>query len=186
MDALPLVCNKRELAEKLSLSVPTIDALLSRHGDEFPVRQRGSNGIPWEFDLPDVIAFLRHKDEDETRAIAERRQAFEQFRLPLDDLASPEAEGLSPQQRNALSLARMREHELALAVGQVVRASEVEDSYRTLFRTLGRAFDTLPGQLARKFGLPDAVARAVREWLDEQRRQIVRTATDDLLTGTHG
>ena len=175
-----LVCNKLELAERLKCSRPTLDALLRRYPD-FPVEQRGATGSAWQFKLVDVFAFLKAKKEEAVRAGAERASLFEQFRLPLDDLASPEAEGLSPQQRAALALARQREHDLALAAGQVVLAHEVAASDRTAWRNLGRFLDGLPAQLARFHNLPDAVVRSMRAQIDEERRKFVRETTADLL-----
>jgi len=187
-----LVCNKVELAEHLKCSLPTLDALLRRYGDDFPVRRKGSNGIAWEFVLADVIAFLKAEREAEQHAADERAQLFEQFRLPLDELAAPEAEGMTPQQRASLALARQREHELALQTGQVVLASEMVEADRRMWKSLGRFLDSLPNQLARLHNLPDPVVRSMRAMIDEQRRLLVRELGGELLAeaqrrdGTHG
>lgn len=179
MNVESLVCNKAELAERLKCSLPTLDAWL-RGDPDFPVKQRGSNGVAWQFVLTDVIAYLRRQDEEAQRAIDERKSLFEQFRLPLDEIASPEAEGLTPQQRAALALARQREHDLALAAGQVVMASDMREAYRRVFRAFGRFFDGMPAQLGRMHNLPDPVVRSIRAQVDEQRRNLVRDLGDEL------
>lgn len=176
----PLILNKIELAEQLRCSRPTLDALMRRFPD-FPVYRRGATGITWGFVLADVFAFLKAQKDAAARADAERAALFEQFRLPLDDLAAPEAEGLSPQQRAALALARKREHDLALAAGQVVLASEVASADRFAWRNLGRFLDGMPAQLARFHNLPDPVVRSMRAMIDEERRKFVRDTAADLL-----
>jgi phage terminase Nu1 subunit (DNA packaging protein) len=175
-----LIVNKRELAFRvLECSLPTVDALLARYPD-FPVRKRGSNGIEWEFLPQDVVGFLQRKRREDEQAGADRNQLFEQFKLPIDELAGEEAEGLSPNQRAALAQARLREHELALKSGMVIPASEVRQQYASLLRSVAKFLDTLPNQLGRAHGLPEPVIRAMRQSIDEQRRNFVRDLDTEL------
>jgi phage terminase Nu1 subunit (DNA packaging protein) len=174
----PLICNKRELAFKvLHCSLPTVDALLERYSD-FPVKTRGSNGVPWEFVAADCVEFLQRKKTEETAASeaqsAERLGFFEQFKLPIDDVAGEEAAKLTPAQRAQMAQARLREQELGVKTGQLVPVGDVRRQYADLFRSIGQFLDTLPGQLGRAHGLPETVIRAMRQSIDEQRRNFVR------------
>lgn len=64
------ILNKRELAHRLGISVPTLDQLLLRNPD-FPVLTRGGNGRQWQFDGDAVAAFTEAK---RLAAEAEREQ----------------------------------------------------------------------------------------------------------------
>lgn len=190
-----LIVNKRELAFRvLECSLPTVDALLERYAD-FPVQRRGSNGIEWEFVAADVVEFLQRKRREDEAAGAQRSQLFEQFKLPIDELAGPDdATAITPNQRAALAQARLREHELALKAGLVVPTSEARQQYQVLLQQLGKFLDTLPQQLGRQHALPEMVVQSMRRSLDEQRRSFVaefaaeleHADTLDLRDGTRG
>jgi phage terminase Nu1 subunit (DNA packaging protein) len=173
MAAAELIVNKRELAFRvLECSLPTVDALLERYPD-FPVQRRGSNGIEWEFVAADAVAFLQKKRREDEAAGAQRSQLFEQFKLPIDELAGPDDAAITPNQRAALAQARLREHDLALKAGLVVPTAEARQQYQALLQRLGKFLDTLPQQLARQHALPEMVVQSMRRQLDEQRRAFV-------------
>lgn len=174
-----LIVNKRELAKILECSLPTLDNLIDRYSD-FPVLQRGSNGIEFQFGAAAVIEFLRAKTEEEAHAADERRSLFEQFKLPIDEVAGGEGADLAPAQRAQMALARSREHELALKVGMVLPRSDHRQACDLLVRGVGQFLDQLPTQLARFHNLPEAVVRSMRSMIDEQRRAFVAQFTDEL------
>jgi phage terminase Nu1 subunit (DNA packaging protein) len=176
-----LTVNKRELAKILECSLPTLDKLIDRYAD-LPIEARGSNGVEWQFDPAKVVAFLKAKDAEEAHAADERRSLFEQFKLPIDEVAAAgEDAGLSPAQRAQMALARSREHELALKVGMVVPRSDSRQAFDQVIRGLGRFLDTLPTTLQRFHNLPDAVVRSIRAQIDEQRRLFVAEFRGELL-----
>jgi len=51
---------KIELCAALGWSRPKLDRVLARHPD-FPVRTRGTQRGGWQFDLPEVIAYLEQQ-----------------------------------------------------------------------------------------------------------------------------
>lgn len=165
--------NKRELARILRCSLPTVDAMMGRYQD-FPVEQAGTVGRPYLFDAEAVVEFLKRKREEEAAEEAKRGSFFEQFSLPIDEVAPEGAAQLSPSQRAQLAQARIREQDLAIKAGFLVQTSEVRRCIMQLLTSLGRMLDALPDQVARAHNLPDATARAMRSTIDEHRRRCVR------------
>lgn len=167
--------NKRELAAHiLQCSVPTLDSLLLRYGDEFPVVERGSNGVEWKFDGDEVRAFLKRKKQEAAAVSAEKAAYFAQFELGIDSIVDEKAKELTPQQRAQLASARMKERDLALQAGLLVETSEVRRCLTMFLTRLGQSLDNLPGQLARTHNLPEAVTRQLRMGIDEARRNAHR------------
>lgn len=165
--------NKQELARRiLRCSLPTLDALLERYPD-FPVEQKGSNGVAWQFDAEKVTEFLQSRRELEAREAEAKQDVFRQFSLPIDEIAPEEAKGLSPRQRAELARARLLERKEAIETGRLVLADAVAGSLQRALAVLGRQLDSLPGQLGRAHGLPDEVVRAARATLEEWRRNLV-------------
>lgn len=72
------VLNKRELAHRLRVSVPTLDQMLLRH-PAFPVLVRGGPGREWQFDGEAAAAFveaMRQAAEAERQARAAQLRAL--------------------------------------------------------------------------------------------------------------
>ena len=165
--------NKRELARILRCSLPTVDAMIARYPD-FPIEQVGTVGRQWLFDAAAVVEFLNRKREEEAAEEAKRGSFFEQFSLPIDNVAPDGSRELSPSQRAQLAQARIRERDLAIKAGLLVETSEVRQRLTQFLTKLGRMLDTLPDQVARTHNLPEATARAMRATIDEQRRRCVQ------------
>jgi len=173
-----VLVNKRELAKRiLKCSLPTLTDLIDRYED-FPIEQRGANGIEYMFDAELVVEFLRGKREEETRltaeAAAERAEYFKQFSLPIDDIAPEEARGLTPTQRQALAKARLIERKLALESSLLVSMAELRQDLTIPMQMLGKFLDTLPTQVGADLNLPEEAQRAMRSRIDEARRAFVR------------
>ncbi len=165
--------NKRELARRvLNCSLPTLDDMLERWPD-FPILRRGSNGVEWEFDAHKVVAFIRGKREESEREKERSAEFFQQFSLPIDDIAG-DAKEMTPAQRVQLAQARIKERELAIESGLLVNTAELRQDLTALFARLGKFLDQLPARVARDHNLPDEVIRAMRSNIDEQRRVFVR------------
>ncbi|MDR3438963.1 hypothetical protein [Telmatospirillum sp.] len=175
-----VLVNKRELATKiLKCSLPTLSALMERYPD-FPVHQRGANGVEWLFDAVAVSEFLEKIREDERRAAETRSEFFNQFSLPID---APEFEGqkeLTPTQRASLAKARLAERKLAVESGMLISKAEMRQTLTGALGKLGRFLETLPGQVARQHGLPEEVARSMSAAIDEQRRVFVKEMQEAL------
>lgn len=169
-----LLVNKRELAKRiLRTSLPTLDDLMGKYPD-FPIERQGSNGVEYLFDADRVVEFLRQKREDEARAAQQRQSLFEQFSLPIDDVAPDEARALTPAQRAALARARLAERKLAIESGLLVSSAEMRQVLTMALGRLGKFLEQLPGQVARDHRLPEEVARAMRSRMDDARRVFVR------------
>ena len=178
--AEPLLVNKRELATQiLKCSLPTVASLMDKYPD-FPVHQRGDNGVEWLFDVVKVTEFLEQKREEEKRATEARSDLFRQFSLPIDSETAPGATELSPTQRMAMAKARLAERKLALETGMLVSKAEMRQVLTGAMAKLGRFLDTLPGQVARHHALPEEVARSMRSLIDEQRRVFVKEIQEAL------
>lgn len=168
--------NKRELSHVLGVSLPTIDNLIDRYPD-LPIAQRGSNGVPWEFDAAAVVAFLAEKRRHEAEQLQAKSEFLRQFTLPMDETAPEESRGaVSASQRKQIAEALRIERKLAMESGLLVPTSEIRQALTPAFANLGRFLETLPQQLGRRFNLPDEVVRAMREAIDDGRREFVRAA----------
>lgn len=169
---MPLV-NKRELAALLECSLPTLAALIERYPD-FPVVRRGSNGVEWQFDPEAVVAFLERKREEEAAEEAKRHELLAQFRLPIDREPAPSAGGLSPQQELAAVRAMQLRQAMAREARLLVPTTDVRMELAGALAALGRFLQNLPGQLARRHNLPEAVVRDMRASIAEQQEVFVR------------
>ncbi|MTK12693.1 MAG: terminase small subunit [Clostridiaceae bacterium] len=169
----PLLVNKRELATQiLKCSLPTVASLMDKYPD-FPVHQRGANGVEWLFDAVAVTEFLEQKREEDRRASEAKSEFFKQFSLPIDNGTAPGATELTPSQRMAMAKARREERKLALETGMLISKAEMRQVLTGSMAKLGRFLDTLSGQVAKRHALPEEVARSMRSFIDEQRRVFV-------------
>lgn len=186
--------NKRELARLLRTSVVTIGNWIERYGDEFPIRERGTNGREYAFDTAAVVAFLRRRQEEERRRQENRDEQLAQIVLPLNLPQEPQQQksGVSvKEQLEALRLSAERRKE-AVALGQLVKADEVTDALSRAFAALNRQLHAAVRSVGREFNLPEHVIRALDARFAETQRNFVREASaylapdeePDLLTET--
>lgn len=82
-----VLVGKVKLAELLKWSPARLDRTLAKEPD-FPVRTRGSRGIPWEFELHEVGEFLRgveerQQSEDAVTRVAKERDDPREARLAV-------------------------------------------------------------------------------------------------------
>ncbi len=68
--------NLKQLAEKLSVSLPTLQTRIGRSPD-FPVLERGGKNLSWKFDTDAVVAYLQAKTDVETASKRERARNLE-------------------------------------------------------------------------------------------------------------
>jgi phage terminase Nu1 subunit (DNA packaging protein) len=163
--------NKRELARLLGVSLPTLTEMIDRYPD-FPVEGRGTNGREWEFDAEKAVRFVRDKRDQTARAREDEQAFFRQFTLDVDVVAEEER-GLRPADRERLAKARMAERKLALEAGMLVSVAEVRQILAGAVARFARSLDGLPSQIAREYGLPEEVARSMRQSIDDWRRAMV-------------
>jgi phage terminase Nu1 subunit (DNA packaging protein) len=172
------VVNKAELATILRTSLPTLDKLLRKHGDAFPVLRKGTNGVAYEFDPAAVTAFLRQIDETRIAAGQARDELMQQYTLP--EIAPPEDAALTPRDRVALAKLRQLEREEAIEAGFLVETAKVRAAVYTAFAALRRDMDAAIRQELRNAAIPDAVIRSIQARIAEAQRVFVTTAQETL------
>lgn len=173
-DGEPLFVNKGELAQKiLGCSVITVNALIAKYPD-FPIERRGTNGVQWRFDAAAVTKFIQEKRSTSERAGASREALFDQLRLTLDEMDTPEAAGLSPAQRLALAKAIQIEMKNGVEAGKLLKIETVEDDLHWIITNVTRFLDSLPARMGRQLGLSNDTVWALRRSLDEAREMFHR------------
>jgi phage terminase Nu1 subunit (DNA packaging protein) len=94
--------NKQELADILRCALPTLDRLMARYGDSFPVVQHGAKGREYRFDPEAVISFVQAREAERRATDAQRDELMAQFTIPGIE---PAAAGLKPSDQLALARA---------------------------------------------------------------------------------
>lgn len=175
--------NLNDLAEVTEISATTLRKLIARHAD-FPVLERGSNGVPYSFDAHQVKAWLDHHQSEKDAATEAHRDdlaalQLELYGAPVDDEAITQ---LTPQQRQQLAGAKLRENQLNEQQGLLVRADEVEATLDAALAILRKDMQALVDQIARELSLEraprNAVADRVKAALDRCATKIERLDAD--------
>lgn len=167
------VVNKAELAGILRTSLPTLDKMLRRHGEAFPVHRRGSNGRSYEFDPAAVVAFLAELEEARVAAGHAKDELMQQYTLP--DIVPPTEPSLTPRDRLQLAKLRQLEREEQLQSGFLVERSAVRASLFTAFTSLRRDMGAAIRQELRRANIPEAVIRSVEGRIAKAQRDFVAT-----------
>ncbi len=175
----PVRVNKRELAQVLGVSVPTINAWLDRH-EGFPIVQEGTNGREWQFDAIAVRAFLDDRRAEEEREEARRQAAIAQLGLPLDDVSGEVTSALSGKERLQELRALKAEDDLRVQRGYLVSVPETRTMLGNAIGRWNRAIHAAILQAGRDMNLPATVIRALDDRLDETQRGLVRDLRMDL------
>lgn len=179
-DAIILL-NKREMARRLKVSLPTLTAWMDRWPD-FPVAQRGRNGASYGFDAEAVFAFLAQKQEEEAQATAGRDEQLMALQLSFDALlpapeaAPPTGRRLSTKEEIELWKLRDLKRKEAERSGKLVIAGEVQQMFETAFARLSRDATSFIRRLGQREGWPDSQMRAVEGQFADMQRQSVKDA----------
>ena len=170
-----MLVNKRELARVLQCSLPTVDRLIDRHGDRFPVVAAGALGREWQFDAQAVLDFLREVDHAQQAAGEARDAELQQYALPFMP-ADDESKGLKPADLLALAKVREAQRREAREVGFLVPTAEVRQALGTAFARLAVRLRAEIRQAAQDHNLPDAVTRALLERVASAQRDFAGNA----------
>lgn len=160
------ILNKRDLAHRLGVSVPSVSAWLLRYGAAFPVVERGARGMAWRFDLDAVRAFLAARQAEE--AAAEARLGAQLAGLPAPaGLPGQDAPAPSPvrEQLDAWKLRRLQREE-AERTGALIPAETVRRAAEEAFGRLGRTTRAFFQQIGREQRWPEPLLR-------ERERQLI-------------
>lgn len=174
------IVNKRELAQRLGVSVPTVSAWLLRYGADFPVRERGSKRGAWAFDLDAVRAFLRAREAEGDTEDAQRGAQLARLGAPPGRSGhAPSPASSVREELEAWRLRRMRREE-AERTGALIQAEAAIAAMTAAFGRLGRDVRALVRQLGREQNWPDPYLRQIEQRLAEQQRTSV-AAIDRML-----
>lgn len=159
--------NKAQLSQILGVSESTLTKWIAAYAD-FPVENRGSHGVAYEFDVRKVKAWIdRHEAEAEGARQAEQERVA-QLKLEFigDDGLGLGEEGrkLTPKEEQELIAARMAALRLSREQGQILNRADVEESIGEAFRVFREEVEALPQKMAREF----ALSRQDINWLDTE------------------
>ena len=173
--------NKRELANRLRISLPTLTSWLDRW-PEFPVVERGRNGVSWTFHLDEVLAFLTDRREEEAAKEADRDAELMKLQLTLwpEPVAQPSGPRIPIKEQ--LDLARLQDLQMKQAerAGKLVNAEEVQDLFTSVFGRLGRDINVFIRQLGREQSWPDVMIRQAESKLADLQRTAVQKLQKDM------
>lgn len=177
--------NKRELASRLRISLPTLTSWLDRWPD-FPVVERGRNGVSWTFHLDEVFAFLTARREEEAEKEANRDAELMKLQLSLwpEPVPAPSSDSrLSIKER--YDLARLQDLQIKQAkqAGKLVHAEDLQDLFTSVFGRLGRDINVFIRQLGREQSWPDAMIRQAESKVADMQRTAVQKVLDDMKIG---
>jgi len=150
---MPIV-NKAELASIIGVSLPTMESMIRKDAD-FPIVQRGSNGVAWQFDTDAVRQHMTAVRERELAAAEAREAELAQVVLPGLDLELP-ASGKAADMLNAMRAQKLK-IELEKQAGGLVWTHEVRQPLAIAVGELTRFLADLPTQATRGMGLPDEI-----------------------------
>lgn len=148
--------GKAGLAARLGWTRERLDRYLHQH-PEFPVVQRASKGIAWQFDVEAALAYVANVD-------AKPKEAGE----------------LTPRARREIAQAEAIERKNRLEAGELVELGPLRDDLTTMFSELGKSFDDLGGEIVKRLGLPEESHRVIQELIDERRRMMIAAMEDYL------
>jgi terminase small subunit / prophage DNA-packing protein len=131
-----MLVNRQELSTAMGVSLPTVDRWIR---DGCPVKQRGAKGVPWEFSLPDVVAWWGNRQ----REAASGDSMADEAELKRRKLAAETAKSeLELAQARGL-VAPVREFERAqAAVMAAIRQNILNVPARAVLQLLGCTDET--------------------------------------------
>ncbi|MBN3848361.1 terminase small subunit [Paraburkholderia sp. Ac-20342] len=165
--------SKRELCALLGWSRPTLDHRLEIDR-LFPVLQRGSRGVQWQFEGAAVMRYLSPSKGDgktDTPFDAEDGGNIDPS-ASVGRRAVHEGEQTARQRRDAVQ-AEILEDKLRRDRGELVQAEIMRQVITKMLVHLGKGLDRLSDQVVEKLGLPESSADSIRELTDDLRVTMV-------------
>jgi len=156
--------NKAEMAGILSCSVPTLDKLIDRHGDNFPIMSRGGRGVEWKFDPEAVVEFLRRMEAEAVAAGQARDAVIEQFMLPG---VAQEAAGVSPADMLRLAQVRRLETDQAIRAGFLIEVAALRPKFEDAFSKLRRESAAAIRSTLTDNAIPETIIRTIESRVNE-------------------
>jgi hypothetical protein len=170
-----IIVNKRELAHMAKVAERTVDRWIQ---DGCPIVKGGSNGIAYEFDLAQVLAW-RQEIQDSAEAEAEARQerlAQLELTLPGGNVSPDEPGVLGSKEKSDYYDSQLKFIKLETQRGSLLERADVEGDYQAIFGLMRQRLIAFPMLLKRVIDIsPDqvkAVDIEVRLLLRELAQQI--------------
>lgn len=168
------ILDKKSLCEELGWSRMKLDRRLE--GDAaFPVKSRGDQGAPWEFDLAEVRSYLDGEPADAGDAEEEASEATPRK-------AAHQGEETARQRRDAAQ-AQLLEDKIARERGKLVEAEPLKLALSETVARVASTLNALPDVLVRRLNLPESALPVIRTEIDGVRRQLVIGLRDQLKDG---
>lgn len=179
-----LSLNKKEMAKRIGVSLPTLTSWIERW-DDFPIVERGTNGARYRFNPRDVLLFISEKQSEERAKTAERDERLTSIQLEMAELF-PEEERVPEESHNdikkqldAWKLRGLKRKEAELS-GRLLIASEVRDNLMDVFARLGSETRSFWKRACVRNGIPAAIVdRLLDDYADVQ-RTLVNGLSDGL------
>lgn len=162
----PVLVNLEELCETLEISMPTARKLVKERG--FPVETRGSNGVPYEFDLAKVARWKKANEKRLEDERAAREAELAQARLDLFGGTSIDEgrAGMSPRDQKVAIEAEVLASNLAKLRRELVRTAGVEAATLSAFTALRTEILAVPDALAKRLDLDREIRAAMADSLE--------------------
>ncbi|MBD8875426.1 DUF1441 family protein [Roseibium polysiphoniae] len=171
------VVNRAQLADAFNTTEPTIDRMRK---DGMPVKEEGSNGRSYQFQLSDCYAWKMAREADRHAEEKQVADSVRQMRLELlgGDHNDSAEQLLSPKQRKELYEAEHAYNKLASLRGEMVSRAEVEDLLNKVFDLVRKSVNGMPDRLSRDAGLSGRQAEQAVAIADDILSDLHRTLTD--------
>lgn len=170
--------NKRQLAKRLDVSLPTISLWIEKYPD-FPIEVRGTNGSSYKFNAEHVFAFLQKKKEEEQEKNAEKDQKLASLQLTFDNLLGDSDEGQNhrrffstKEEKDIWQLRELKRKE-AERCGKLVIADEIRDHFINAFTRLGTESRNFISRLCRNQNMPEQIIKKTENDFAEMQRIVV-------------
>ncbi|GBQ69693.1 phage DNA packing protein [Ameyamaea chiangmaiensis NBRC 103196] len=175
--ATAMTVNKRELARLLRVSLPTLTSWLDKW-PEFPVVERGTNGVNWQFSVDDVVTFLSDRQAEEQARKADRDEELMKLQLTLDLGLKSEPESLPSSRvpvKEQIDLMRLQEMKVRQAekCRQLVKVDEFADLAGGAFAQIARESGIFVRRLCQELNCSDAQLRHAEIRFADMQRGIV-------------
>ena len=177
--------NLGELSDVFKISQTTFRNYIRRYED-FPIENRGANGVPYEFDVRKVGGWLQTHEAEAEASKTANRERVDQLRLQFlgaELEADPAAQRLSPKEEGDLIDARFKAIKLNREHNRILVRADFETALAEAFTACRDEVLGLVDHLARELSLDRANRNAVEAQLEAALRRLAGRLQDPTLYG---
>lgn len=172
----PGVVGKKELAAAIGWSRPTLDRRLNADAG-FPVLSRGGRGGGWEFDLNQVVAYLRGEPADLVEQAEAATAPVQLSVVRQQHQGEKTARQLRDQADADLKIDRLKRSR-----GELVEAAVMRQVLETVLVEMRSALLGMPDALGKEFDLSERVVYAMKGKVEGTMRSTVQSLRQQLDT----